>query len=391
MDCSNILVVTTSFPNTMDKTSGIFVKKLVDSLELLYPEKIEVIVPGTNNSDLESTPYNVLRVRYLPSKCLKKIHGRGGLPSFIAAHRIALVLLPFLLAALFVSVWKKARSSTLLLANWTFAGVACCVVSSLKGCSTVTILRGSDVNRAEQSMLARLALLVTIRLSAKVVCVSSSLQETLLRLFPKYSRKVIVIENGTEVLDFHPVEMNNRGIITISIVGNLTVNKNISVVLEALARIDSEGSRFRLNVIGDGDELPKLKTRTRELALSSVIFHGPLLQASVIEFLTSSQIYINASYSEGRSNALLEAIQCGCLPVVSRIPGNLTEVTHMETGLVFEPEDPESLVKQLLWIDQNRDSARKLAQNSKSRFSQRSYDWRTCARKYHDLFQTIVR
>lgn len=384
-----LLIVTTSFPNSEDSSSGIFVKRLTNALAVKMPGRVQVVAPGFHDSgDLES-PYDILRVQYASKTSLRKMHGKGGLPEALGADKKLVFLLPVLVAALFKAVYRSADRSSVLLANWTLSGAVCVAVGALKRCSVVTVLRGSDVNKANNSFLARTILFITLCFSEKLVCVSPALRQAVIAIFPSFESKVIVIENGVETRLPMRAKAAVIGPITISIVGNATPNKNFSVILDALSTVDPKGEKFNLNIIGDGSELPALKARATNLGLSSIKFLGSVHPEAVLEALDQSVVFINSSFSEGRSNALLEALQSGCLPVVSSIPGNLSVVQHGVNGLVFDPGDSDSLSEQLIWIINNRESAYALAEKGRTEFLQRSYSWSTCAEKYQKVFNHL--
>ncbi len=47
------------------------------------------------------------------------------------------------------------------------------------------------------------------------------------------------------------------------------------------------------------------------------------------------------------SDALMEAMACGCCPVASDVAGNPELVTPMETGLLFQPGNVEDLAARI--------------------------------------------
>jgi glycosyltransferase involved in cell wall biosynthesis len=69
---------------------------------------------------------------------------------------------------------------------------------------------------------------------------------------------------------------------------------------------------------------------------------------------SAADFYISASHMEGSGYALLEALACGCVPVVSDIPPfrKITREGHL--ALLFQAGDPQSLLaclKRLAAID----------------------------------------
>lgn len=389
MKSQKIMLVTTSFPKNRYSHSGIFVKRLADALDSVRSENIEVIVPKGPESEALSTPYRVVQFRYLPKILQDKIHGEGGIPAALENNRSLSLLIPFLALGLFFSVYRRTHRSTIIIANWTLAGLVCGLVGIFKRCPVVTVLRGSDVNRAKNSKISRIFLWFSLKWSQRVVCVSDELRTDVLGIFPSDSPKVRVIQNGIEAPVPSQKNFSKNRILSLVFVGSATRNKNLSSVLRALGELAKKKVRFELNVVGDGPESENLKAQAAKLMLPSVKFHGAVPPERVFEFLNGSLVFINASFSEGRSNALVEAISSGCVAVVSDIPGNRALISHGESGLLFDPSDSSSLASQLLWIEHNRAEAERLASEGTKALTRRSALWRECAEEYSKLLTEL--
>ena len=75
----------------------------------------------------------------------------------------------------------------------------------------------------------------------------------------------------------------------------------------------------------------------------------PQPHAKVLECMVQSQLYVQASISEGMPNALMEAMLCGCIPVGSNVAGIPKLIG--EWGVVFHERKTEKLMEA---IDQAR-------------------------------------
>jgi glycosyltransferase involved in cell wall biosynthesis len=101
------------------------------------------------------------------------------------------------------------------------------------------------------------------------------------------------------------------------------------------------GVQTRLTIVGDGPDAPELQRRLSETGLQHRVRHlRGLTPAQVYDLLVQSHILLMPSYYEGLPIALLESLACGCVPVVSRLPG-ITDaaVVDGETGLLVEVEN----------------------------------------------------
>ena len=64
-------------------------------------------------------------------------------------------------------------------------------------------------------------------------------------------------------------------------------------------------------------------------------------------YLREADVYVSTSVSEGMSNALLEAMSNGVMPVVSRVSGADDLVEEGVSGLLFPPGDEAALAARL--------------------------------------------
>jgi len=79
-----------------------------------------------------------------------------------------------------------------------------------------------------------------------------------------------------------------------------------------------------------------------------------------------SKIVLSITTHDGTPNALLEALACGCFPIVGDIESLREWISHGENGLLVDPKDPKALADAILTAlqdDELREQAR--AQNLK--------------------------
>lgn len=118
---------------------------------------------------------------------------------------------------------------------------------------------------------------------------------------------------------------------------NAATRSGMETLFSAVARLRLD---CHLSIIGDGPELPALKSRVRQLlAEDKIAFLGDLPHAKVMEYLRSAKIYIDPCGLEGFPMLTLQALSHGC-PVVGARAGALPEIIRDgENGLLFSPGD----------------------------------------------------
>ncbi|MBX9793588.1 MAG: glycosyltransferase family 4 protein [Burkholderiaceae bacterium] len=106
-------------------------------------------------------------------------------------------------------------------------------------------------------------------------------------------------------------------------VGRLVSDKGVDVLIAALAQLASRGRRVGLTVVGDGPEMASLRRQATDLGVSEQIdFCGRRVGGELVSLLNEHQVLVVPSvWEEPFGVVALEAMACGCIPLVSRSGG----------------------------------------------------------------------
>lgn len=151
--------------------------------------------------------------------------------------------------------------------------------------------------------------------------------------------------------------------VTIGAVCALRPEKDLETLIEAFARIQQPG--LNLTIVGSGPMLCHLRSLAEARGLDADRVFVPAT-ADVAAHLNHIDIFVLPSTSEAFSNSLLEAMACGCCPVVSRVGGNTELIRHGENGIVFAAGAVDELSQALLKLSRDRVTRRQLARNARS-------------------------
>lgn len=128
-------------------------------------------------------------------------------------------------------------------------------------------------------------------------------------------------------------------------IGRLDREKAVEQTLRAFAALPDRPV-VRLTIVGDGPCRGHLESLTRCLGQEGrVEFRGAV--ADVRPYLRAADVYLSTSVSEGMSNALLEAMSHGVVPVVSRVSGVADVVEEGRSGLLFPPGDEAAATRRM--------------------------------------------
>lgn len=127
-------------------------------------------------------------------------------------------------------------------------------------------------------------------------------------------------------------------------VGRLDANKNHEMMIRAFAALGNKYPEYTLTIYGDGELRRFLEDLTRQLNISERVFM-PGMIPDVASQIERAALFLMTSYSEGVSNALIEALATG-LPVISTdVPsgGTVELMTDGENGLIVPVGDRQAL------------------------------------------------
>lgn len=105
--------------------------------------------------------------------------------------------------------------------------------------------------------------------------------------------------------------------------------------LAAMSReLDAQGFAHRLTLVGDGPAGESLRPGP------SMDVRAGIAPEAVGRAYAANDLFVLASKAEGLSLAMLEAMRCGCVPVVTRVrSGAAQAVTHGVNGMLVEADD----------------------------------------------------
>jgi len=188
------------------------------------------------------------------------------------------------------------------------------------------------------------------------VAVSPKVAETACRRVP--GRPVVQILSGVDLPD-DALLAQRRAFeqpIRLIFLGRLQhEQKGVLWLPDILQRCLDRELDVTLTIVGDGPDAEKLQSllSARSLEQRSRLIGG-VPPDEVYGLLTQAHVLLLPSQFEGLPIALLESLACGCVPVISRLPG-ITDVAvvHGETGLLVEPGDIDGYADSVATLGRN--------------------------------------
>jgi glycosyltransferase involved in cell wall biosynthesis len=175
-----------------------------------------------------------------------------------------------------------------------------------------------------------------------------------------------VVCNGLDLERFHPYEMPRRGRPRILGLGYLLPVKRWDRLLRAAARLKRAGVDFEMWIVGDGPLRAALEDEARRLAVDDRVQLLPHTD-DVPHLIAECSIVAHVADYEGRPNAVMEAMACGCAVVATAVGDIPHLVDDGRTGFLVGSDDESLLAERMLTLILNPQLCRRMGVEGRSK------------------------
>jgi glycogen(starch) synthase len=235
--------------------------------------------------------------------------------------------------------------------------------------------------------------------SARTICCSQYMMEEITNIFELPVDKVDVIPNGIDAesfkrdvsVDLYRKQFVKPGDKLVFFVGRLVYEKGVQTVIEAMTLIINKIPNVTFVVAGSGPHMNQLKSLVDAFDLEEKVkFTGHLDTDTLSAFYKSADLTVVPSLYEPFGMVVLESMAMGTPTIVADTGGLSEIVVHEETGLKFEPGDPESLADAMFRILTDKELAERLTCDANAYLGDR-YNWDRIAKMTLDVYRRAER
>lgn len=160
--------------------------------------------------------------------------------------------------------------------------------------------------------------------------------------------KAVVLPNSLNPAFIRPRFEGKREREIVS-VGRMDGNKNHEMQVRAFAALPPAFAEYTLTIYGDGELRSYIEEIARRLGVAGRV-RLPGVVPDVAERIGRASLFLLTSYSEGVSNALIEALALGLPVIATDVPSGGTEelVTDGVNGLIIPAGDQKALEKAMI-------------------------------------------
>lgn len=215
---------------------------------------------------------------------------------------------------------------------------------------------------------------------------------------------VAAFDLGTDLLSFHASRDTGSlrarwGVGSAPImltVARLVPHKGQDSAIRALAALHGEFPELRYVLVGEGDDVARLRNLARELGVTDrTVFAGLLPDDELAEAYATATIYVGLSRidreinAEGFGISFLEAGASGIPAVAGDSGGVRSAVRDGETGIVVPPTDIPAIAAAIASL--LRDDARRKAMGRAGRAAvEAHYNWDRVARDTREFTYAVI-
>lgn len=168
--------------------------------------------------------------------------------------------------------------------------------------------------------------------------------------------------------------------------GRFIPDKNIFNLLDALQQV-VRYEPVAAVLCGDGPLLNNVRQRVRNNRLEDhIVLPGYL--PDMWGMMKRADVFVSVSRREGRPNAVIEAMACGCPLVVSDIPAH-REFLDDRSALLVDHNEPPAIAKGIIDFLVKREKARGMAKTAKQKVSAWSID--RIAKAYETVYTSVAK
>ncbi len=178
--------------------------------------------------------------------------------------------------------------------------------------------------------------------------------------------RIRIIENSVDTERYSPLPGITKDPALIVYAGRLKKYKNVSMILDAIKRLNDSGRSLKLAIAGTGDDEDNLQAQVKRLGIDkNVEFYGFVEEEAKINLYRKAIVFVNPSRKEGWGITNIEAAACGTAVVANNVAGLRDSVRHDETGLLFQENDLNDFVNCLCQVLDNNKKREAFEENGR--------------------------
>ncbi|PZU99742.1 MAG: glycoside hydrolase [Pseudanabaena sp.] len=202
--------------------------------------------------------------------------------------------------------------------------------------------------------------------------------------------RAYIVKNGIldTLLSLPVPEMLSDGIIRIALIGSYIPRKGIHYSVPALNSVLKNFPQIEISFLGTMVPREQVIANFDSSVVDRIQVIPTYQNNQLPSLLAGHSIHLFPSLSEGFGLAVVEAMACGLVPIVTSIPGPTEIVTNDFDALVIPPRDSLAIEEAVKKLISDREYMNKLRTNAYE--TAQKYSWSNIAKTNLDLYEKAL-
>jgi glycosyltransferase involved in cell wall biosynthesis len=393
-DLFNILMITTSYPRTLDDTSAPFIASIAEGIAQLG-HNVDVVLPyhpmltGLNRNGVTLHPYR------FPGDEEDPVWGYAqSLDADVRMKKKVYALAPFAMHRAFKLALKIAdtKRPDIVHAHWVLPnGFIGARLSKKLRVPLMVSLHGSDMYLARKSKLFGSFARYVFKRAAVITACSPDLQMQASKLS---KREVNLLPYGVDTNAFAPKNLREGQ--NVLAVGRLVHKKGFLELIDAFGQASKYDSHSMLTIVGSGPLMSELRERASKNGIAErVHLPGNIGRAELPSVYAGATIVAVPSVldqggnQDGLPNVFLEALASGCAIVASDIPGIVNVVQNRKECLVVPAGNIAALSEAIVELLRSPDLRQQLGVAARIK-AEEELSWQRKCQEFVVLYRRLL-
>jgi glycogen synthase len=216
--------------------------------------------------------------------------------------------------------------------------------------------------------------------------------------------KMFHVPNGVDAEKFSPKPRDTRLAAELGLgnepvlgfIGSLYRWEGVAWLAQAVAELRRRGTTCKLLIIGDGEEMPAIRSAVQQLSAESFIHVlGRVPHDHIERYYSVVDVLVYPRHSIRLTELVtplkpLEAMALGKAILGSDVGGIRELVQHEQTGLLFRPDNVDDFCRQAQRLLESEGLRNELGARARAVVLEEK-DWKIIARRYLDVYEAAIR
>jgi len=246
---------------------------------------------------------------------------------------------------------------------------------------------GTYLHKKPKNLLTTRLIKYMLNKADKVIALTRLEKDALAQLY--HTTAVAILPNTVDTMVFKPTGSKaDTGNIKFLFLGRLHESKGLQLLITAFEALINKGYDAELVICGDGHLRDYVQAKAREV--NAIKFMGVIAGQQRIEVINESDVFVLPSlYGEGIPLALLEAMACGLVPVVST-DGSMREIIENgSNGLLVKINDLNSLTEAMERVVKDKSLRESIAKKALATVRD-NYNWDNYLVQLNNLYDEAL-